>query len=353
MENYLKSFSIQGLPEIQELEKVLDKLQQKLQHRVRIEIPNHAYYKELAFPIYTIILGSQDPLAPTLGIFAGVHGLERIGSQVLISYLNTLSELLTWDESTIQLIEECRLVFIPIINPGGMYLKSRANPNGVDLMRNAPIHGEKISPFALYSGQRYSKLLPWYRGAKGSAMEIESQTLCSVVEKHVLTSKLAITLDIHSGFGMVDRVWFPYAKTQKPFPNFLEVFCLKELLDKTYPNHVYVIEPQSKQYTTHGDLWDYLYEEHRKKEGHGLFLPLTLELGSWLWAKKNIKQIFSLLGVFNPLMPHRLQRTLRRHLIFFEFLERAIRHQEAWLGLIKEKKEVQKRRALELWYSPK
>lgn len=48
-----------------------------------------------------------------------------------------------------------------------------------------------------------------------------------------------------------------------------------------------MFEPQSQQYLTHGDLWDHLYL--RALTGHPghLFLPLTLEMGSWLWVKKN------------------------------------------------------------------
>ncbi|MBY0369899.1 DUF2817 domain-containing protein, partial [bacterium] len=168
----------------------------------------------------------------------------------------------------------------------------------------------------------------------------------------ITTAKVAITVDVHSGFGTRDRVWFPYAKSKKPFPGVIDVFALKEMLDRTYPHHIYMVEPQSRQYTAHGDLWDYLYDEHRKSEGNGIFLPLTLEMGSWIWAKKNVRQMFSILGAFNPVKPHRLQRTLRRHLLFLDFLHRAVISSHEWAGLPKEKKDPLKRRALELWYSP-
>src|SRR5690606_16970713 len=125
---------------------------------------------------------------------------------------------------------------------------------------------------------------------------------CNLVQDRIYPSDVAITVDVHSGFGSVDRLWFPYAKTKRPFPSLVEVFALKELLDRTYPNHIYVVEPQSSQYTAHGDLWDYLYDEHRKRKLNGFFLPLTLELGSWLWARKNWKQVFNPLGMYNPLI---------------------------------------------------
>ncbi len=336
------------LPELVELERLLD----VISDRARINVAGQVHYQELTFPLYTIALGSTDPQAPTLGLFGGVHGLERIGTQVLISYLHTVVELLTWDKAISELFERTRLLFMPLVNPGGMFLMRRSNPNGVDLMRNAPVHAEKMSPLALHGGHRISPRLPWYRGPAGATMEIEAQTLCEFVKKEMFQSKVCIALDVHSGFGTRDRIWFPYAKTRKPFPHLVEIFALKNLLDRTYPNHVYIVEPQSKQYTTHGDLWDYLYDDFRKLEGESLFLPLTLELGSWLWAKKNMKQIFSVLGAFNPLTPHRLQRTLRRHLLFFEFLHRAVLSSERWVGLPKSKRDPLKRRALELWYAP-
>lgn len=339
---------VNRLPELAELERIIE----SLGSRARVNVPTQVQAGELRFPLYTIELGSTDPAAPCLAIFGGVHGLERIGTQVVLSYLRMVSEFLVWDHAIQELLQRSRLLFMPLVNPGGMYLKSRANPSGVDLMRNAPVHADKMSPFALFGGHRISPKLPWYRGAAGAAMEVEAQTLVDFVRTKVMPSKLSVALDVHSGFGNLDRVWFPYARTKKPFPHITEVFALKDLLDRTYPNHVYIVEPQSKQYTTHGDLWDYLYDENRRAEGHNFFLPLTLELGSWVWARKNWKQMFSVLGAFNPTIPHRLQRTLRRHLLFFDFLLRATTSSEPWLNLPKEKRAPLTRRALELWYSP-
>ena len=83
-------------------------------------------------------------------------------------------------------------------------------------------------------------------------------------------------MDCHSGFGFRDRIWFPYAHRRAP------------------------IEPQSQQYFAHGDLWDHLYMQSCA-QAQGIFLPLTLEMGSWLWVKKNPRQLFSRHGIFNPL----------------------------------------------------
>jgi hypothetical protein len=161
-------------------------------------------------------------------------------------------------------------------------------------------------------------------------MEAESQALAEVVRQELLGRKFSLALDCHSGFGLRDRIWFPYAHSRLPFAQLAEVYALKSLLDRTYPHHPYLFEPQSKQYLTHGDLWDYLCESAPPDNGH-VFLPLTLELGSWLWIKKNPRQLLSLAGMFNPLVPHRQQRVLRSHLLWLDFLTRAASAYQRWL----------------------
>ncbi|MCY1558728.1 hypothetical protein D9M68_956870 [compost metagenome] len=59
-------------------------------------------------------------------------------------------------------------------------------------------------------------------------------------------------------------------------------------------------------------------------------MPLTLEMGSWLWIKKNPRQLFSRKGIFNPLIGHRQQRVLRRHLALLDFLSRAASSHTRW-----------------------
>lgn len=91
----------------------------------------------------------------------------------------------------------------------------------------------------------------------------------------------------------------------------------------------YVIEPQSVQYTTHGDLWDYMYDMSRQDDG-AILLPFTLEMGSWLWLRKNPRQLFDRIGMFHPVLPHRLRRVLRRHWTLLDFLLRATAEYEYW-----------------------
>lgn len=285
--------------------------------------------KELAYPIYSLVIGSKDRTHPTVGLFGGVHGLERIGTQTLLSYLNLIGQRLKWDEDFKEQLSSRRIITIPIVNPWGMAHHRRSNINGVDLMRNAPVEASNAT--WLGGGHRYTPKLPWYRGKLDAPMELEAQTLIDFVQRETDESECAVLLDLHSGFGVKDQVWFPYAyDTEERFPFLTEFKKLRNLFEDTYPHHVYRIEAQSNHYTTHGDIWDHIILERKKKNNTNIFIPLTLELGSWNWIKKNPLQIFSIFGLFNPIKSHRYSRVMRRHIYFFEFLFRAVRNSKSW-----------------------
>lgn len=280
-------------------------------------------------PVEVIELGSTAPDVPAVGFFGGVHGVERIGTQVVLAYLHTLIERLQWDDTLPALLERVRLVFMPLVNPGGMLRQTRANPAGIDLMRNGPNDADCRVPLLL-GGHRLGPWLPWYRGRQAAPLQPEAQALCDVVEQRLATQPFSIALDCHSGFGTRDHIWFPYAGSRRPIDSLADIYALRTMFRSTHPYHsIYIIEPQSRRYTAHGDLWDWLYDRSRVA-GRGLFLPFTLEMGSWLWVKKNPLQLFGRLGMFNPIETHRIQRNLRRHLTFLDFLVRAAASHERW-----------------------
>jgi hypothetical protein len=319
---------LKDLPELKEIHSLIQLADQDL---IRTKEISRISVKNKSFPIFSFEIGSTDPKSPVLGLFGGVHGLERVGTHVVVSYLQSLLGQLKWDNDLRKQLETSRIVSIPLLNPGGMAFGWRANPNGVDLMRNAPVEADKENLPFLVSGQRFSNKIPWFRGEEGQPMEVEAQSLVNFVRETIFSADMAITVDFHSGFGMKDRFWYPYAKTTKQFPSIREVQALKDLLDETLTHHIYSIEPQSSSYTTHGDLWDYLYDEHLKLniDESKLFIPWTLEMGSWNWVKKNPKQIFSISGLFNPVLQHRHDRTMRRHKALIDFLFSATRN-DSW-----------------------
>ena len=260
-------------PELDDLEAVLAAAGS------RVEVTQTPCAGAQSLPVYRIALGNASPSVPAVGFFGGVHGLERIGTQVVIAWLRSLVVRLDWDESLHRELQQVRLVFMPLVNPGGMLRGTRANPAGVDLMRNAPVDAaDAVAP--LVGGQRISAGLPWYRGRAGAPMEAESAALCAAVEAELHGRPFSLALDCHSGFGLRDRLWFPHAHTSRPIAHLPELHELHEVFERTLPQHPYVFEPQSRQYLAHGDLWDHAYL--RAPADGAVFLPLTLEMGSWL-----------------------------------------------------------------------
>lgn len=338
-------------PELVELENLINEYAQF----VRLTTVDQVEYKGKRFPLYCLEIGSTSPEAPVFGLFGGVHGLERIGTQVILVFLRSFLNALTWDKTVQERLEKIRLVLMPIVNPVGMFHFRRSNGNHVDLMRNSPI--EAVGPsINLGSGHRLSPYLPCYRGQPGK-MEAEAQALVEVVRQKLLPAPISIALDVHSGFGVKDRIWFPWANSMQPFPLLHQVVAYKEILDKSYPYHVYQIEPSALHYVIHGDLWDYLFVEYLKKEGvrdgsprNRSFLPFTLELGSWLWLKKNPLQAFNRLAFWHPLKTHRVRRIFRRHLHLFDFIQRSLISSDVWLLESENRREEYRQRGLEAWY---
>ncbi len=332
------------LPELTELEQLLELGAKHLDTKVACEVS----VGDKRFPVYQLSLGNPDPKLPAIGFFGGVHGLERIGTHVLLYFMRGLISRLAWDKSLHHSLENIRLVFMPLVNPGGMWQATRCNPRGVDLMRNAPIEAAGKVPFLL-GGHRISRHLPWYRGLASSEMEIENQALCKTVSEELLSRKFSLSVDCHSGFGARDRIWFPHAHTVEPIAHLAEIHRLEELFHQAHPNNKYLFEPQSTQYRTHGDIWDYLYLQ-AQQDASKTFLPLTLEMGSWLWVKKNPRQFFSRQGIFNPKVEHRLQRVLRGHSVWLDFLVRAACSQENWQVSGPLRNRLQER-AVARWYT--
>ena len=314
---------------VEEIDK-LTQLDNSLKNLIHTQVLTTIHHHDKSYPIHALVIGSCDKSTPTLGLFGGVHGLERVGTQVVIGFIKTLIAQLQWDHALRESLSKYRIVSIPLINPVGMTHLSRSNGNGVDLMRNAPIDGVSESKYRLYRGHRISPKLPWYRGALGAPMEIEAQALIDFVEREMFTAQYSMSIDFHSGFGLRDRLWYPYGTSYENFLHRPLVDRIAKLFRKTHPHHVYKIEQQSDSYTIHGDLWDYLFQKQQNLNNDKIFIPWTLEMGSWIWLKKNPLQLFSRDGLFNPVIEHRYNRTMRRHYTLIDFFSRLIQNPNAW-----------------------
>ncbi len=332
------------LPELQQIEAIIQEDNTKhLYSRVICRVPHN----DQLLPVYALTLGNHAHTVPCVTYVAGVHGLERIGTQVVIAFLEGLLERLKWDHVLAEILQRIRINILPIINPAGMLNNTRANGQGVDLMRNAPIDSNEKT-IVLAGGHRISSTLPWYRGKANDPMQPEAQALCDFIVQEVLPAPFSLVLDCHSGFGFQNQIWFPYARSRRePIKHLKEVCYLRKLFMQTYPHQDYLFEPQSQHYLVHGDLWDFLYL--KSLESNNIFLPFTLEMGSWRWIRKNPMQLRRLLGLYHPIKPHRLNRVLRSHLILMEFLMHATLSYQNWID--QDDAQELEQQALTLWYS--
>ncbi|WP_372625242.1 M14 family zinc carboxypeptidase [Arsukibacterium sp.] len=329
------------LPELEQLQQIIAQAPQSLRSEILVTVPHMTEQ----LPVYGLALGNPDKALPAVALVGGVHGLERIGTQVVLAYLQTLLQRIPWDKCLQHTLEHCCIYFIPLLNPAGMANGWRANGNCVDLMRNAPVECAEGAAW-LVGGQRVSRALPWHRG-RADQMETESQTLVSYISRELFQRPFSLVLDCHSGFGRTDRIWFPYAKSAlQPIAHLADMYRLRQLLLQTYPHQNYIFEPQSQHYLCHGDLWDYLYDKALAHQT--TMLPLTLEMGSWNWVRKNPFQLLSSLGMFHPVKPHRVKRVLRSHLILINFLINASLSFPNWLPLTNRRQ--LESAAIKLWY---
>ncbi|HXW53507.1 MAG TPA: M14 family zinc carboxypeptidase, partial [Myxococcota bacterium] len=238
---------------------LLELLAQKLPE-LNTQILDYVRHEGQELPIYGFTIGSKVPDRFTVCLVGGVHGLERIGTHVVFAFLNKVVRELSWDTLWAELLKKIRIVSVPVVNPVGVLNGSRSNGRGVDLMRNAPLDAE-VSVTPLVGGHRISRNLPWYRGDniknKKAGMETESRALVEFVEQEVFPAPGSIILDVHSGFGFKDRLWYPFAGLKDRFPYENQIRTITNILNQTLPHHVYTVEPQEKIYRTHGDLWDY------------------------------------------------------------------------------------------------
>ena len=161
-------------------------------------------------------------------------------------------------------LRSIRLVFMPIVNPGGMWARTRSNPNGVDLMRNAPQSAEGRVPF-LAGGQRI--------GAVAAVVSRQPRRIDGTGKRGAplgrrgRTDVAAVQLRARLPFGL--RLGRQHLVSLRPhrrarWPHLAEMFLLKTMFEQSCPHHGYAFEPQSHQYLLHGDLWDCAYDRRAR-----------------------------------------------------------------------------------------
>jgi hypothetical protein len=66
-------------------------------------------------------------------------------------------------------------------------------------------------------------------------------------------------------------------------------------------------------------------------------------------VKKNPRQLFTRQGIFNPLIEHRRQRVLRRHMVCLDFMARAAGSHARWMP-DGSARDLHQASALQRWY---
>lgn len=188
----------------------------------------------------------------------------------------------------------------------------RLNRTGVDLMRNSGMDADHAMPF--FGGQRLSPRLPYYRGF---SLEPESRALRRFVVDSFfgVRNSLMPLVDVHSGFGSCDHVWWPYAGRKTPCADTALFERIADHLRHGSGHDLFRYGPQSETYTTHGDLWDRIYDEYQHHAREALprsrFLPITLEIGTWTELRSSPGRLLHAQKIFNPPRETKAETTIR------------------------------------------
>ena len=94
------------LPELQQIETIIQNASKEfLSH----EILCHVFCDHDLLPVYALTLGNRAADIPCITFVAGIHGLERIGTQVVMAFLETLLKRLEWDLVFADILQQVRI----------------------------------------------------------------------------------------------------------------------------------------------------------------------------------------------------------------------------------------------------
>ncbi len=91
-----------NLPELLALEQLIAKDRDGVHWRVEDQV---SLTDDIQLPIYSVTVGNADRSNPAVLFTAGMHGVERIGTQVIIGFLQALIERISWDHNYRSLFE--------------------------------------------------------------------------------------------------------------------------------------------------------------------------------------------------------------------------------------------------------
>lgn len=95
------------LPELHQIEAIVKQNRDVLTSEVLCKISDN----QQTLPIYVLKLETTRRNAPCISYVGGIHGLERIGTQVVLSFLETLLERMKWDKVFEDILNRVRIIF--------------------------------------------------------------------------------------------------------------------------------------------------------------------------------------------------------------------------------------------------
>lgn len=284
----------------------------------------------LRWLIYLLEIGKKSAFrkhAPL--IVSGVHGLETIGVRIHLDMLSRLIDPKGRHYSPDLMAGKFAIYSIPILNPAGLAHLTRANARGIDLNRNSGVESRKALPF--FGGHKISGALPYFRG---HTKERETRALFRFLHEDFLRrrKRVHLALDIHSGYGSTNFLWWPYSYSNKPV---FQERAFESVATELRKRHkMYRIEPMALSYQTHGDLWDAAlidFENRvngKKRHPLSLFMPFTLEIGTWHELRKSPTRLFNRETIFNPPRESRKAYLKAHRALLWDFLHLYTRRPE-------------------------
>ena len=101
---------------------------------------NQLGFSEQERPIYTLKIGTG---AKKILLWSQMHGNESTGTKALFDLFNCFSN--SSEKEFKKILQECTLLFIPMLNPDGAQVYTRVNANLIDLNRDAVNRSAKES----------------------------------------------------------------------------------------------------------------------------------------------------------------------------------------------------------------
>lgn len=100
---------------------------------------------------------------PEFKYVSTMHGDEPVGTEMCLYFIDHLLNSYGSDSRVTNLVDETAIWIVPLMNPDGLELGTRANANGFDLNRSFPAFPTDFSGTAFTAGPNYSGLEPEVR----------------------------------------------------------------------------------------------------------------------------------------------------------------------------------------------